>query len=504
MEKQLILFITKEIVPFYYGGIGTQFKAMANLLVSAGYDVRFITRRHASFDEGIFKNHYPGCGYSFVEESTLENVTEFSYSSGLVSHFDLCYAQAVESELSDICREHIPQHIVSADFGGESFICLLKKREGKYSESNFVLFIEGSTYDALKTYESGVDAAIASELEDPRNALTCSMENACIYMSDHVISPTHITWQQTSDRLACTIEPSIIPNLVDTDFCSDSDSRSRGQEAKLLLFIGRLDHHKGADLLLQAFIQRYSEKKPEDIPMLRFIGRDAFCKKYGKTFLTYWMDKIPENLKNHIDFTGQVLPETIRQHLSMATLCVFPSRWEVFGIVCLEAMIARCPVAVSSHTGLAEVVGEDFREHVFNFAEDNSGVFDLYEHLLLMGRKEYDSLCRSFYRRAVEIVKDGNASLLEYFKSPCPPIGSGQYNLSQQVFGELGKCIYALGEISSILSRDFKRIVTSAQIDDQALKEAVNPRVYGSESKTIRARVLRSIKNRISNVISRQ
>ncbi len=503
MEKQSILFITKEIVPFYYGGIGSQFKAMANLLVSTGYDVGFITRRHESFAEGIFQANYPGCHYYFVDESSLENITEFSHSGGLVSHFDLCYAQAVESKLSNICRERVPHHIVSADFGAESFVCLLKKHEGKYPESNFVLFIEGSTFDALRTYESGVDNAFASELDDPRNVLTCSMENACIYMSNHIVSPTHITWQQTSDRLACKIEPSIIPNLVDNDFFSDSDLKPTGQESKLLLFIGRLDHHKGADLLLQAFIQRYSEKIPEDIPMLRFIGRDAFCKKYGKNFLAHWKDKIPDNLKNNIDFTGQVLPETVRQNLSMATLCVFPSRWEVFGIVCLEAMIAKCPVAVSSNTGLSEVVGDDFRDFVFDFTGDNTGVFDLYEQLLNMSLEEYDSLCHSFYERAVAVVQDGNASLLKYFKSSCQDIDSRQNNFSQQVYGEIGKCIKAIGDISSILSHDFKSIVSSAQIDDQTLKEAVNPGVYGSGPITLPARVIRLIKNKIQILISR-
>ena len=306
MKKQSILFITREIVPFYYGGIGSQFKAMANLLVSEGYEVGFITRRHELFEEATFHDHYPGCNHYFVDESFFENVTEFSYSGGLVSHFNLCYAHGVEKILSDIHRKHPPEYIVSADFGAESFICLLKKNEGKYRESRFVLFIEGSTFDALKTYESGVDKKLASELDDPQNILTCSMENACIYMSDYVVSPTNITWKQTCERLGCSVGHAIIPNLLDTDYLTSAGLKSKGQETRMLLFIGRLDHHKGADLLLQAFIQRYEKQKKEDIPTLRFIGRDAFCKKYGMTFLEYWRDKIPGSLEKHIDFTGQV------------------------------------------------------------------------------------------------------------------------------------------------------------------------------------------------------
>ena len=140
MKGTSILFTTREIVPFFYGGIGSQFKAMANLLVSEGYDVGFITRRHELFEEGVFQGHYPGCNYYFVDESYFENITEFSYSGGLVSHFNLRYAEAVEKVFSSVYNDRTPQYVVSADFGAESFSCLLKKYEGNYSESRFVLF----------------------------------------------------------------------------------------------------------------------------------------------------------------------------------------------------------------------------------------------------------------------------------------------------------------------------------------------------------------------------
>jgi len=503
MEKQSILFITREIVPFFYGGIGSQFKAMANLLVSEGYDVGFITRRHESFDDTAFQDHYSGCTYHFVDESYFENVTEFSYSGGLVSHFNLCYAHAVEKILSDIYKKRTPEYIVSADFGAESFICLMKKNEGKYRKSRFILFIEGSTFDALKTYESGVDTTLASELDDPQNILTCSMENGCIYMSDHVVSPTHITWQQTCDRLTTNINHTIIPNLLGTDFLTSARSKSKGQESKMLLFIGRLDHHKGADLLLQSFIDRYAKQKKEDIPMLRFIGRDAFCKKYGMTFLEYWREKIPDNLESHVDFTGQVLPATVKQNMSVATLCVFPSRWEVYGIVCLEAMAARSPVAVSLHTGLSEVVGDSFRAFAFDFAEDKAGVFDLYERLLQMDQKEYDSLCTSFYQRACEIVEHGNASLLEYFVSLPIKNSYEQDSLSEPVFTEIVKCVTAIGDISSILSHDFKRVVSSTDLDENALKKAVNPRLYGKSSTAFSVQMVKLIKSGITNLLNK-
>ncbi len=37
-------------------------------------------------------------------------------------------------------------------------------------------------------------------------------------------------------------------------------------------------------------------------------------------------------------------------------MAVFPSRWESFGYVCLEAMAAGCGVVASRHGGMAEII----------------------------------------------------------------------------------------------------------------------------------------------------
>jgi glycosyltransferase involved in cell wall biosynthesis len=55
-------------------------------------------------------------------------------------------------------------------------------------------------------------------------------------------------------------------------------------------------------------------------------------------------------------FTGYV-SDADRDHLfQVADVAVFPSLYEPFGIVALEAMARHCPVVVSATGGLAEVV----------------------------------------------------------------------------------------------------------------------------------------------------
>ena len=55
-------------------------------------------------------------------------------------------------------------------------------------------------------------------------------------------------------------------------------------------------------------------------------------------------------------FTGFIPDEVRDRLLRMADVAVFPSLYEPFGIVALEAMAARTPVVVSNVGGFAEIV----------------------------------------------------------------------------------------------------------------------------------------------------
>jgi glycosyltransferase involved in cell wall biosynthesis len=66
-------------------------------------------------------------------------------------------------------------------------------------------------------------------------------------------------------------------------------------------------------------------------------------------------------ISNRVYFTGYVDDELRNSLYSWADVAAFPSLYEPFGIVALEAMAARTPVVVSDTGGLGEIVrhGED-------------------------------------------------------------------------------------------------------------------------------------------------
>ena len=59
---------------------------------------------------------------------------------------------------------------------------------------------------------------------------------------------------------------------------------------------------------------------------------------------------------DRLEFTGNVNRDQLAQVLQGVDICVFPSRWESFGFVVLEAIAAGKAVVCSDNAGMAELV----------------------------------------------------------------------------------------------------------------------------------------------------
>jgi glycosyltransferase involved in cell wall biosynthesis len=120
----------------------------------------------------------------------------------------------------------------------------------------------------------------------------------------------------------------------------------------MVTFIGRLEVKKGVLDFAQAIpliLENYPDAK------FRFVGRHGDSPDPNRDMRNYIEDSLGSCLQN-VEFTGQVAPDQIPAVLANTDVCVFPSQWESFGLVCLEAMAAGRGVVGSSAGGMAEII----------------------------------------------------------------------------------------------------------------------------------------------------
>lgn len=115
---------------------------------------------------------------------------------------------------------------------------------------------------------------------------------------------------------------------------------------RVVLFVGRLVREKGVHVLLEA-----APTILQQCPAVKFVI-------VGTGPMESELHQLAWRLQvNHrVEFTGFVSDERRNQLFQEAEIAVFPSLYEPFGIVALEAMAAMTPVVVSDAGGLDDLV----------------------------------------------------------------------------------------------------------------------------------------------------
>jgi len=124
---------------------------------------------------------------------------------------------------------------------------------------------------------------------------------------------------------------------------------------RFFLFVGNVKPHKNLKSLLKAFESLIGEEIIKDYYLV-IVGKE-------KGFITGDKEifKILErslDLRKRVIFTGFVSNEDLPIIYNLASVFVFPSFYEGFGLPPLEAMACGCPVLVSNVASLPEVCGD--------------------------------------------------------------------------------------------------------------------------------------------------
>lgn len=136
-------------------------------------------------------------------------------------------------------------------------------------------------------------------------------------------------------------------------FCGKTLEKYGLKRSEYFLFVGTLEPRKNITGLLEAFHHlRQSDKAVEEKYKLVIVGKKGWF--YNEIFET--TRKL--NLENAVIFTGYVEEEEKQALLLNASLFIYPSFYEGFGIPILEAMAGGTPVITSNVSALPEVAGD--------------------------------------------------------------------------------------------------------------------------------------------------
>ena len=213
---------------------------------------------------------------------------------------------------------------------------------------------------------------------------------------------------------------------------------------KIILFMGRLVYEKGVQHLISAMpkiLNGYHDVK------LVIAGKGGMIDE-----LKAQVDSM--GISEKVYFAGYLEGKDVAKMYKAADISVFPSTYEPFGIVALEAMLSERPVVVSDIGGLNEIVSH--RENgMKSYAGNPNSIADsilelLYDHQL------YDNIvkkAKNKVRNEYNWNKIAQDTHFTYQKAICQSMAEKQKRqLEQERAGKTKKAKNTENEITNLLS----------------------------------------------------
>lgn len=330
-----VLMLTWEYPPYMIGGLGKHVVGLSPALARLGVEIHVVVPRFNG-----------GAPFEMVTNGVaVHRVALAAWQTGDVITDAHEANSRITARAETLVQEHGPFDLIHA----HDWLMALSAFHFKH-EYKWPLL---ATIHATERGRSG------GQVHDPVSGAIDHFEWQLCYEAWRVIVTSRYMARQLQEFFQLPRgKIDIVPNGIDLSAYRSVDAGSlvhfrrrfaRDGEA-IVFFVGRLVHEKGVQTLVQAAPRVLSE-----FPNVRFViaGRGPMHAQLQSLALQLGVAK-------HFNFVGFVSDEDRDRLYQVADVAVFPSLYEPFGIVALEAMAAGTPVVASDTGGLAEVV--DARE----------------------------------------------------------------------------------------------------------------------------------------------
>lgn len=322
-----------------FGGIGTYTWYQARALVRLGHDVRVVA---GSVVPGVFESEVDGV--------RLTRVLDPGPFAGAVAGLE---------------GDGLPWSANRLRTAAGAFRALRR-------------LLEQETYDIVEYPECGADGMLAASLPvntcvrfhspsklimeaygaDPRDIETASaFEQVGINQASTAISPSAFLAEEVKRHLGVQTPISVVPNGIDLDRFDLDDGIDvverfgLDEGAVTVLFTGRLERRKGADVLPQV-CEDLLRRRPE----VHIVLAGADDGGLVAESITPRLARL--GLEDRLHPLGRVGMGEVRALLKQADVFLLPSVWENMPYSCIEAMAASRAIVASNVGGIPELIAD--------------------------------------------------------------------------------------------------------------------------------------------------
>lgn len=372
------------------GGIGVYVLSWAEMLHNQGHNVRIVT-----LDPGkaVNLNQFP------MKVDLIQTDPHFGHGA-------LAYSYALYQHIRRLTHELHWDLIEFPDYLGEGYFTIKAKRlRGEFSGT--VLRVHG--HMSLELCDT-----INQEIPQQDRLLTYHMERYAMQYCDVLSVPARdleTQYRQFIDRnIIVTRHP--LPHLPKTPLSRQNEAVYEESDP-ILLYVGRLEYRKGVDLLIKAAIMLWEQGTSFQ---LWLIGKDTLYQHESYQKLLERL--IPSIYRTRVRFVGGVARDQLYEFYRQATAVVFPSRFENWPNVCLEAMALGCPIIASKAGGMREMLAHGAGilinpEHTPSFAM-------AIDHIL-KDTNVRNELANSAQQALAQLTIDPNKILEQVVNTTVPP-----------------------------------------------------------------------------------
>ena len=337
LSSMRIILVSWEYPPKIVGGIARHVYDLSNALIKLGVEVHVITCEHPGalaeeVENGvhIYRVTPEGPGNDFVHWVHLLNNAMYARADTLLMEL-----QEEDKELDKPVPTIIHAHDWLAHFAANG----LKKKYGL----PLIATIHATEYGR----NNGINGPLQGYINSVEWELTFEAWRVIVcteFMKRECEFALGTPWDKM-DVIYNGVDPTKFEIVISDEEKAAFRAKYAAPEEKIIFFVGRMVREKGVQVLIEA------------LPKIRWGYHDAKLLIVGgghKDHLISLSQYI--GMDRHVYFAGFVPDVELLKIFKIIDIACFPSLYEPFGIVALEAMACNVPVVVSDAGGLPEVV----------------------------------------------------------------------------------------------------------------------------------------------------